>query len=43
MELDAIAQEIGELLKKKGLTLGAVESATGGLISHSITNISGSS
>ena len=43
MELNAIAQEIGELLKKKGLTLGAVESATGGLISHAITNIPGSS
>jgi nicotinamide-nucleotide amidase len=31
------------LLKKHHLTLGAVESATGGLISHLITNISGSS
>lgn len=35
--------EIGELLNRKGLTLGVVESATGGLISHRITNIPGSS
>ena len=36
-------QEIGDLLRQKGLTLGAVESATGGLISHYITNVPGSS
>jgi len=35
--------EIGELLRRKGLTLGTVESATGGLISHLITNVPGSS
>jgi PncC family amidohydrolase len=35
--------EIGDLLRSKGLTLGAVESATGGLISHLITNVAGSS
>jgi len=35
--------EIGLLLRQKGLTLGVVESATGGLISHRITNIAGSS
>jgi nicotinamide-nucleotide amidase len=34
---------IGALLKEKGLTLGVVESATGGLISHLITNVPGSS
>ena len=39
----AIEKEIGELLRQKGLTLGTVESATGGLISHMITNIPGSS
>lgn len=38
-----LESEIGELLKRKGLTLGVVESATGGLISHLITNIPGSS
>ncbi|UCD54583.1 MAG: CinA family protein [Dehalococcoidia bacterium] len=36
-------QEIGNLLRQKGLTLGAVESASGGLISHLITNVPGSS
>ena len=38
-----LAQEVGNLLRQKGLTLGTVESATGGLISHLITNIPGSS
>jgi nicotinamide-nucleotide amidase len=41
--MDNLSQKIGELLKARHLTLGAVESATGGLISHRITNISGSS
>ena len=35
--------EMGSLLRQRGLTLGVVESATGGLISHLITNIPGSS
>jgi len=39
----SLEQEIGALLRQKGLTLGIVESATGGLISHRITNIAGSS
>jgi PncC family amidohydrolase len=39
----ALEYEIGELLRQKGLTLGVVESATGGLISHLITGVSGSS
>jgi nicotinamide-nucleotide amidase len=38
-----LENEIGELLRRKSLTLGAVESATGGLISHLITNVPGSS
>ena len=38
-----LEQEIGRLLREKHLTLCAVESATGGLISHRITNVSGSS
>ncbi|MFC1983724.1 CinA family protein [Chloroflexota bacterium] len=38
-----LEQEIGNLLHQKGLTLGAVESATGGLVSHLITNVPGSS
>ena len=39
----SLEQEVGNLLRRKGLTLGVVESATGGLISHLITNIPGSS
>jgi nicotinamide-nucleotide amidase len=39
----SLEQEAGELLRQKGLTLGVVESATGGLISHRITNVPGSS
>ncbi len=35
--------EIGDLLRRYGLTLGVVESATGGLISHLITSVPGSS
>ncbi len=38
-----IEYEIGDLLRSKGLTLGTVESATGGLISHLVTNVAGSS
>ncbi len=38
-----LEQEVGALLRQKGLTLGLIESATGGLISHLITNVPGSS
>lgn len=38
-----LEQEIIDLLRKKGLTLGVTESASGGLISHIITNVPGSS
>ncbi len=38
-----LEEEIGNLLRKNKLTLAAVESATGGLISHRITNVPGSS
>jgi PncC family amidohydrolase len=38
-----LEQEIGNLLRQRGLTMGAVESATGGLISHLITSVPGSS
>ncbi len=41
--MSSLEQEIGDLLRQKGLTLGVVESATGGLISHRITNVPGSS
>jgi PncC family amidohydrolase len=39
----AIEKEIGDLLRHYGLTVGTVESGTGGLISHMITNVPGSS
>jgi PncC family amidohydrolase len=38
-----LEREIGDLLRRRGLTLGTVESATGGLISHRITDVPGSS
>jgi len=41
--MTSLEQEVGKLLRQKGLTLGVVESATGGLISHLITNVPGSS
>jgi len=39
----SIEEEVGALLRRKGLTLGIVESASGGLVSHLITNAPGSS
>jgi PncC family amidohydrolase len=39
----SLEQEVGDLLRRKGLTLGVVESATGGLVSHRITDVPGSS
>ena len=41
--MTSLEQEAGELLRRNRLTLGTVESATGGLISHLITNLPGSS
>ncbi|MDD5039066.1 MAG: CinA family protein [Dehalococcoidales bacterium] len=41
--MTGLGYEIGNLLRQRGLTLGIVESATGGLISHLITDVSGSS
>jgi nicotinamide-nucleotide amidase len=41
--MDGLEWEIGDLLRRYGLTLGVVESATGGLISHLITSVPGSS
>lgn len=43
VERISIEQETGKLLREKGLTVGVIESATGGLISHLITNVPGSS
>jgi PncC family amidohydrolase len=41
--MTALEQEVGDLLRQKNLSLGLVESATGGLISHLITSVPGSS
>ena len=40
---DSIEQIVGQLLMKKNATVAVAESCTGGLISHMLTNISGSS
>lgn len=41
--LAGLAQEAGDLLRRGGLTLGVVESASGGLLSHLITGVPGCS
>jgi PncC family amidohydrolase len=41
--MQPLEYQIGQLLKDKGLTLSLAESCTGGLISHLITNVPGSS
>ena len=41
--MKSLEKEVASLLREQGLTLGLVESATGGLISHLITNVPGSS
>ncbi len=39
----AVEQEVNDLLRRRGLSIGTVESATGGLIANLITNVPGSS
>lgn len=41
--MENLALDVVNLLREKHLTLGTVESATGGLISHLITNVPGAS
>jgi nicotinamide-nucleotide amidase len=41
--MNDVAAEIINILRDRKLTLGTVESATGGLIAHMITNVPGSS
>jgi PncC family amidohydrolase len=43
LELHQLAAKIGEKLTRNGLHLAVAESCTGGLLSHHITNIPGSS
>ncbi len=38
-----LEQQIGNLLNSKGLSLTTAESCTGGLVSHRLTNVAGSS
>lgn len=38
-----LEREVGDELRRRGLTLSIAESCTGGLVAHRITNISGSS
>lgn len=38
-----LEEEIGQKLMAQGLTLATVESCTGGLVAHRLTNVSGSS
>jgi nicotinamide-nucleotide amidase len=40
---DTFESVIGDMLKQRGLTLGAMESCTGGLFADTITNVPGSS
>lgn len=40
---DAVESVIGRLLRHRGLTLAVAESCTGGLVSHRITDVPGSS
>ena len=40
---DSLERAVGKILKKRRQTLAAAESCTGGLISHKITNVPGSS
>jgi len=39
----ALEEKLRELMHERGLTLASAESCTGGLVSHRITNVSGSS
>ena len=43
MAENSLEVQIGKLLTRGGLTLAAAESCTGGLVSHRITNVPGSS
>ncbi|OPZ60329.1 MAG: Nicotinamide-nucleotide amidohydrolase PncC [Deltaproteobacteria bacterium ADurb.Bin510] len=39
----SLAEDVGQLLKRRGLTVGTAESCTGGLVGHLLTEVAGSS
>ena len=41
--VEKVEEEVGKLLREQGLTVGTAESTTGGLISHLINSVPGSS
>jgi len=43
MAMNLLEEQLGELLRSRGLTLATAESCTGGLIADRITNVPGSS
>jgi PncC family amidohydrolase len=43
LDKDALEIIVGQLLERRGLTLAVAESCTGGLVSHRITDVPGSS
>jgi PncC family amidohydrolase len=43
MDNRSIEMQVGDLLRERGLRLAVAESCTGGLLSHRITNVPGSS
>jgi nicotinamide-nucleotide amidase len=42
-DLEALAQEVGQALKDKGLMLATAESCTGGWVAQAVTSVAGSS
>src|SRR5689334_4273349 len=43
MEIEQLAEQVGQALKQRGLTLATAESCTGGGVAQAITSVAGSS
>lgn len=43
LDIGALAQELGQVLREKKLTIGCGESCTGGLLTSTLTDVAGSS